>query len=66
MPSIFLNKLGRVYNLNPPPLRSGGGSGLPLKKANAFFKGTRGGGVRNRVATAFNTNCKQPLGRVDN
>ena len=33
--------------------RSGGGSGLPLKKANAFFKGTRGEGVKNRVATAL-------------
>ena len=38
--------LGRVCHLNFPPLRSGGGAGLPLKKANAFFKGTRGGGVK--------------------
>ena len=29
----------------------GGGTGLPLKKADAFFKGTRGGGVKNRAAT---------------
>ena len=28
-----------------------GRGGAPLKKASAFFKGTRGGGVKNRVAT---------------
>ena len=27
-------------------LPRGGGAGLPLKKANAFFKGTRGGGSK--------------------
>ena len=27
--------------------------GVPLEKANAFFKGTRGGGVKSRVATAL-------------
>ena len=32
-----------------------------MKKADAFFKGTRGGGCENRVATAFKTKCKQPL-----
>ena len=41
--------LGRVYNLNLPPLRSGGGLGR---------------GVKNSVATAFKTNCKQPLERA--
>ena len=39
-----------------PPLqgeaRSGGGPGLPLKKADAFFKETRGGGVKKRAAAA--------------
>ena len=37
--------VGCVCNLNFPPLRSGG-DGVPLKKADAFFKGTRGGGVK--------------------
>ena len=39
-------------------VRSGGGTGLPLKKADAFFKGTRGGGVKKRVATATKASCK--------
>ena len=43
----------------PPPLRSGGGTGLPLKKADAFFKGTRGGGVKNREATTSPQKNKQ-------
>ena len=38
--------LGRVYNLNLPPLRSGGGAGR---------------GCENHVATAFKTKCKQPI-----
>ena len=38
--------LGRVCNLNFPPLRSGGGAGR---------------GCENRVATAFKTKCKQPI-----
>ena len=38
--------LGRVCNLNFPPLRSGGGAGR---------------GCENRVATAFKTKYKQPL-----
>ena len=38
--------LGRVCNLNFPPLRSGGGAGK---------------GCENRVATAFKTKCKQPI-----
>jgi len=29
-----------------------------LKKADAFFKGTRGGGVKKRVATATKASCK--------
>jgi len=41
--------LGRVCNSNFPPLRCGGGAGR---------------GCENRVATAFKTKCKQPLGRV--
>ena len=43
--------LGRVCNLNFPPLRSGGGAGR---------------GCENRVATASKTKCKQTLGRVCN
>ena len=39
--------LGRVCNSNFPPLRCGGGAGR---------------GCENRVATAFKTKCKQPLG----
>ena len=35
----------------PLPCEAGEGWGFPLKKASAFFKGTRGGGVTNRVAT---------------
>ena len=29
---------------SPAAKRSGGGAGLPMKKASAFFMGTRGGG----------------------
>ena len=39
-----------------------GGTGLPMKKADAFFMGTRGG--ENRVATALKTKCKHALGDV--
>ena len=48
-----VNSLYIRHELSPPPPRSGGGAEFPLKKANAFFKGTRGGDVKNRVATAL-------------
>ena len=48
--------LERVSRLNPPPLRSGGGEGHAAENANAFFAGARGEGVKNRVATASETN----------
>ncbi len=34
------------------PCEAGEGTGLPMKKADAFFMGSRGGGVKNRTATA--------------
>ena len=34
-------------------LPRGGGAGLPLKKANAFFKGTRGGGSKQPAQLPF-------------
>ena len=52
--------LERVSRLNPPPLRSGGGEGHAAENANAFFAGARGEGVKNRVATAPETNDKHP------
>ena len=39
-------------------LPRGGGAGLPLKKANAFFKGTRGGGSKPTSAASLNTHAK--------
>ena len=52
--------LERVSRLNPPPLRSEGGEGHAAENANAFFAGARGEGVKNRVATAPETNDKHP------
>ena len=52
--------LERVSRLNPPPLRSGGGEGHAAENANAFFAGARGEGVKNRVATAPETNDTPP------
>ena len=34
------------------PCEAGEGTGLPMKKADAFFMGTRGGGVKSRAAAA--------------
>ena len=47
-------------------LPRGGGAGLPLKKANAFFKGTRGGGSKQPAQLPFYIHpsahrvCKSP------
>ena len=38
--------------IDPLPCEAGEGTGLPMKKADAFFMGTRGGGVKSRAATA--------------
>ena len=38
--------------IEPLPCEAGEGTGLPMKKADAFFMGSRGGGVKNRTATA--------------
>ena len=39
-----------ISRTTPSPAKRGR-DGVPLKKADAFFKGTRGGGVKNRAAT---------------
>ena len=38
--------------IDPLPCEAGEGTGLPMKKADAFFMGSRGGGVKNRAAAA--------------
>ena len=53
------NNVGHKYPTyeenNPLPCEAGEGTGLPMKKANAFFMGARGGGVEKfRVATPKN------------
>ena len=44
-PAYADSECGDTHN-NPLPCAAGEGAGLPLKKVNAFFKGTRGGGVK--------------------
>ena len=51
--SIPVNNPLRAHETetNPLPCEAGEGTGIPMKKAKAFYMGTRGGGVKNRAAT---------------